>query len=44
MMGVRFALGKSTSISARQLPLQKPQVLSLSAFAAKSGALDFIAG
>jgi hypothetical protein len=44
MMGVRFALGKSTSISARQLPLQKPQVLSLSAFAAKSDALDFIAG
>jgi len=39
-MGVRVALRKSPSPTARQLPLQKPQVLSLSVFAAKSDALE----
>jgi hypothetical protein len=39
-MGVGFALRKSPSSTARRLSLQKPQVLSLSVFAAKSDALE----
>jgi hypothetical protein len=39
MMGVGFALRKSTTSSAHQISPQKPQVLSLSVFATKSDAL-----
>jgi hypothetical protein len=39
-MGVGFALRKSTAPNARQLSLQKPQVLYLSVFAAKSDTLQ----